>query len=81
MDACAGSSVGGEETVRVFTTREKWDALAHKLDKLGDFQPEVVVEDSGVVEIDPRDDGAVAAVNARRGPVLVTVADGHGICR
>jgi len=71
-----GIPVGGEETVRVFTTRTKWDALAHKLDRLGDFQPEVVIEDSGVVAIDPEDDGAVAEINASGEARLVTVRDG-----
>ncbi|MEX2580516.1 MAG: (E)-4-hydroxy-3-methylbut-2-enyl-diphosphate synthase [Verrucomicrobiales bacterium] len=71
-----GVSLGGDETIRVFTSREKRDALAHKLDKLGDFQPEIVLETSGAVPIDPRDEAAVAAINASVDPVLVTVADG-----
>ncbi len=71
-----GVDVGGGATVAVFTTRAKWDALAHKLDKLGDFQPEVVVEESGVIALDPRDEAAVGAINAGADPRLVTVADG-----
>ncbi len=71
-----GVGVGGEEQIAVFTSREKWDALAHKIDQLGDFKPEVVVEDSGVVAIDPRDDAAVADLNASGAPRLITVADG-----
>jgi (E)-4-hydroxy-3-methylbut-2-enyl-diphosphate synthase len=63
----------------VVTPRRKWVALAHKLDKLGDFQPEIVLEESGVVEIDPQDDGAVAALAARPEPALVTVRDGIGL--
>jgi len=69
-------ALGGNETVRVFTSRKKWDALAHKLDKLGDFQPEIVAESSGVVSIDPRDEAAIAEINASTDPVLVTVVDG-----
>ncbi len=69
-------ALGGEETVRVFTSQEKWDALSHKLDKLGDFQPEIVLESSGVVAIDPRDESAIAEINASIDPVLVTVVDG-----
>lgn len=72
-------ALGGDETVRVFTSREKWDALSHKLDKLGDFQPEIVVEFSGVVAVDPRDQAAVAEINASPDPVLVTVTDGLDI--
>ncbi|MFV1994178.1 MAG: (E)-4-hydroxy-3-methylbut-2-enyl-diphosphate synthase [Verrucomicrobiales bacterium] len=71
-----GIGVGGEQTVRVVTSRRKWDQVAHKLEALGDFQPEIVLEDAGVIEIDPRDEAAVAAVNASGSPVLVTVADG-----
>jgi (E)-4-hydroxy-3-methylbut-2-enyl-diphosphate synthase len=71
-----GIPLGGEETVRVFTTRSKWDAVAHKLDQMGDFQPEIVVETSGIVPIDPRDDAALAEINASPTPRLVTVADG-----
>jgi (E)-4-hydroxy-3-methylbut-2-enyl-diphosphate synthase len=71
-----GVPLGGEETPRVFTSREKWDALAHKLDQLGDFQPEIVLETSGVIAIDPRDNSAVARINDSPTPKLVTVADG-----
>ncbi len=67
--------LGGEETVRVFTTRAKWNAVAHKLDKLGDFQPEIVIEDSGVVAVDPRDDAAIAELNTCDSVRLVTVKD------
>ncbi|MAS92262.1 MAG: 4-hydroxy-3-methylbut-2-en-1-yl diphosphate synthase [Verrucomicrobiales bacterium] len=68
--------LGGDETIRVFTSRAKWDALAHKIDKLGDFKPEVVVEDSGVIAIDPRDDSAFESLNASKEAKLITVADG-----
>ena len=73
-----GVALGGEETVRVFTSRQKWDALAHKIDKLGDFKPEIVIENSGVVALDPRDPDALAAINANADPQLVTLADGLG---
>jgi (E)-4-hydroxy-3-methylbut-2-enyl-diphosphate synthase len=71
-----GVKLGGDETVRVFTSRRKWDALAHKLDKLGDYQPEIVIESSGVLALDPRDGAALDALNASETPRLVTVADG-----
>jgi (E)-4-hydroxy-3-methylbut-2-enyl-diphosphate synthase len=71
-----GIALGGEETVRVFTTRAKWDAVAHKLDKLGDYRPEIVLEDSGVVAVDPRDDAAIEALNTHSAARLVTVKDG-----
>ena len=71
-----GIGVGGAETVRVFTSEAKFAALAHKLDQMGDFQPEIVAETSGMVAIDPRDDTQVAALNDRVDAVPVTVADG-----
>ncbi|HEY5753873.1 MAG TPA: (E)-4-hydroxy-3-methylbut-2-enyl-diphosphate synthase [Chthoniobacterales bacterium] len=71
-----GIPLGGEETIRVFTPRKNWDALSHKLDKMGDYQPEIVLENSGIVEVDPRDTEAVAQINALPSPVAVTVADG-----
>jgi (E)-4-hydroxy-3-methylbut-2-enyl-diphosphate synthase len=71
-----GVKLGGDETVRVFTSRRKWDALAHKLDKLGDYQPEIVIESSGVLALDPRDGAALEALNASETPRLITVADG-----
>ncbi len=70
-----GHALGGENTVRVFTTQDRWNALAHKIASMGDFKPEIILEKSGVVEIDPNDDAAVAAVNDRTAPCLVTVSD------
>lgn len=72
----AGHEVGGENPPRVFTTEDRWDALVHKISALGDYKPEVVYERSGVVEIDPLDDAAVAAINTAREVKLITVADG-----
>ncbi len=71
-----GHELGGDREFRVVTTRKKWEALAHKLDKLGDFQPEIVLEESGVVEIDPRNDAEVEQLNSRATPVLVTIGNG-----
>jgi (E)-4-hydroxy-3-methylbut-2-enyl-diphosphate synthase len=72
----AGVPLGHEETIRVFTTQSRWDALAHKLDQLGDYRPEAVVETSGVVAVDPRDEAALAEINASLEAKFVTVADG-----
>jgi len=72
----AGHELGGDRTVRVFTTQANWNALAHKIAKLGDFKPEIVVEKSGVLELDPRDHDAVAALNHSPAARLITVADG-----
>jgi (E)-4-hydroxy-3-methylbut-2-enyl-diphosphate synthase len=71
-----GHALGGENTVRVFTTQERWNAVAHKIASMGDFKPEIILEKSGVLEIDPRDEAAARAINVGAGPSLVTVADG-----
>ena len=71
-----GHELGGEKTVRVFTTQERWNALAHKIAGMGDFKPEIILEKSGVIEIDPRDEAAVSAINSETEPRLVTVVDG-----
>jgi len=71
-----GHELGGDRTVRVFTTQTNWNALAHKIAKLGDFKPEIVVEKSGAFEVDPRDHAAIATLNHLPHAQLVTVADG-----
>ena len=60
----------------MLTSRHKWEALAHKLDKLGDFQPEIIIEESGVRAIDPRDPAAIEEIDALKTPALITVLDG-----
>ncbi len=70
-----GVPLGGEETMRVFTSETKWQALAHKLDKLGDYRPEGIVGQSSVLEVDPRDDQAIAALQ-HSSTRFVTVVDG-----
>lgn len=71
-----GHKLGGSNTIRVFTSRQKWDALAHKIDKLGDFTPEVVAEDAELVELDPWDTASIQKINAIQEPQLVTVKNG-----
>jgi (E)-4-hydroxy-3-methylbut-2-enyl-diphosphate synthase len=71
-----GVPLGGDEVPRVVVTRNHYDAVAHKLDGLGDFQPELVYEDLPLTEIDPRDDRAVDQLNACSEASLVTVKDG-----
>jgi (E)-4-hydroxy-3-methylbut-2-enyl-diphosphate synthase len=70
-----GHDLGGDKTVRVFTTQERWNSLAHKISNMGDFKPEIIVEKSGILEIDPRDASAVAALNATTEPTLISVQD------
>jgi len=74
--SAAGIPTGGDQFVRVAVRRATCDKLAHNLSALGDFQPEIVCEEAGVLELDPRDDAAVAGANASVEPRLVTIPDG-----
>src|SRR5437588_6517095 len=60
-----GFRVGGEELIRVVVRQENFDKVAHKLDRLGDYKPEIVYENAHVQEVDPRDEDALAAINER----------------
>ncbi len=71
-----GVATGGGETIRVAVPGDQWPVLQGLLGKLGEFQPEIDASDAGIVALDPRDDGAVAAINGEAEPRLVTVADG-----
>ncbi|MEC8691289.1 MAG: (E)-4-hydroxy-3-methylbut-2-enyl-diphosphate synthase [Verrucomicrobiota bacterium] len=70
-----GVSLGEKETVRVFTTQQKFDALSHKLQEMSEFQPEIIKETSGLVEIDPRDTDAVNNINQSEDAMPVGVID------
>jgi len=74
--SAAGIPTGGDQLVRVAVRRAICDKLAHKLSALGDFQPEIVSDDAGVLAMDPRDDAAVASLNASQKARLVTIPDG-----
>jgi (E)-4-hydroxy-3-methylbut-2-enyl-diphosphate synthase len=70
-----GVRLGGEELIRVVVRQSNFDKVAHKLDRLGDYQPEIVYEKAGIVEVDPRDEAAVAQLNRSATPQFVTVRD------
>ena len=70
-----GVRLGGEELIRVVVRRENFDKVAHKLDRLGDYKPEIVYENAQVQEVDPRDDESFATLEAENEPQLVTVKD------
>ena len=74
-----GHELGDDKPVRVFTTQERWNALAHKIAGMGDYKPEIIFEKSGMMEIDPRDEAAISAINSETEPRLITVADGIGM--
>lgn len=70
-----GIRLGGEELIRVVVRQENFDKVAHKIDRLGDYKPEIVYEKANVQEVDPRDEAAVATLNETEEPQLVTVRD------
>ena len=74
--AIGGVKLGGEELVRVVVRRSTYEKIAHKVDRLGDYQPEIIYESAGIREVDPTNDSEVEAVNAEPRDVIVTVRDG-----
>ena len=70
-----GVNIGGKETIRVLTTQQKFDAVSHKLKDMGEFQPEIIKESSGLIEIDPRDKDAVDRINKSQESIPVGVID------
>jgi (E)-4-hydroxy-3-methylbut-2-enyl-diphosphate synthase len=69
-------AVGGGETVVVVVPRRVDEAVAHKRAGLGDYQPELILEDLPVVEVDPLSDEEIDALNSVTEPRLITVRDG-----
>jgi (E)-4-hydroxy-3-methylbut-2-enyl-diphosphate synthase len=67
--------LGGEELIRVVVRQMNFDKIAHKIDKMGDYKPEIVYENANIVEIDPRDEASIARLNGSESPQLVTVKD------
>jgi (E)-4-hydroxy-3-methylbut-2-enyl-diphosphate synthase len=67
--------LGGEKLIRVVVRRANFDKIAHKIDKMGDYKPEIVYENAQVEEIDPRDEIAITRLNASAEARLVTVKD------
>ena len=70
-----GVRLGGEELIRVVVGQENFDKIAHKIDKMGDYKPEIVYENAQIQEIDPRDADAIAKLNRSSEPQFVTVKD------
>ncbi len=68
--------LGDGEVVRVAVPRRVDDAVAHKRAALGDYQPELILEELPLVEVDPLSEEEAAAVNAVTEPRLITVRDG-----
>jgi (E)-4-hydroxy-3-methylbut-2-enyl-diphosphate synthase len=70
-----GVRLGGEELIRVVVRQENFAKVAHKIDKLGDYKPEIVYENANVVELDPRDEAAIEKLKTQPEPQFVTVKD------
>ncbi len=70
-----GVKIGGEELVRVVVKQRIFDAVAHKLPQMGDYQPEIVSETAKIIELDPRDAAQIAVLNADANDRFVTVRD------
>jgi (E)-4-hydroxy-3-methylbut-2-enyl-diphosphate synthase len=70
---CDDVRLGGEELLRVAVRQANFDKVAHKIDKLGDYKPEIIYETAQIEEIDPRDESAIARLNENTSPCLVTV--------
>ena len=67
--------LGGEELIRVIVKRTNYDKIVHKIDRMGDYKPEIIYQDAQIKEVDPRDDVALARLNQDRQTHLVTVRD------
>ena len=70
-----GVKLGGTELIRVIVRQTTFDKIAHKIDRMGDYKPEIVYESADVIEVDPRDELEIAKVNAERDLQFVTVKD------
>jgi (E)-4-hydroxy-3-methylbut-2-enyl-diphosphate synthase len=67
--------LGGAELIRVVVRQANFDKIAHKIEKMGDYKPEIIYENANIAEVDPRDETAIAKLNAERSPQFVTVGD------
>ena len=70
-----GVKLGGDELIRVVVRQATFDKIAHKIDRMGDYKPEIVYEDANIIAIDPRDDETIAKLNAQQSAQFVTVTD------
>jgi (E)-4-hydroxy-3-methylbut-2-enyl-diphosphate synthase len=70
-----GVKLGGDELIRVVVRQANFDKIAHKIDRMGDYKPEIVYEDANIIAIDPRDDETIAKLNAQQNALFVTVTD------
>jgi len=67
--------LGGAELIRVVVRQANFDKIAHKIEKMGDYKPEIIYENANIAEVDPRDEAGIAKLNAEGNPQFVTVRD------
>src|SRR5256885_1155936 len=70
-----GVRLGGEQLIRVVVRQESFDKIAHKIDKMGDYKPEIVYENAQIQEIDPHHGDAIARLNQKSETQFETVKD------
>jgi (E)-4-hydroxy-3-methylbut-2-enyl-diphosphate synthase len=68
-------AAGADELIRVVIRRPTFEKIAHKVDRMGDYKPEIIYENALVQEIDPRNQEEIARINAAPAPQAVTVRD------
>ena len=71
-----GVRLGGDELLRVVIRKAQHEKIAHKIDRMGDYKPEIIFETANILEVDPRDDDAIARINGASEAQFVTVKDG-----
>ncbi len=67
--------LGDGELIRVVVRQTNFDKIAHKIDKMGDYKPEIIYENARTQQVDPRDENAIAELNTEGAPQFVTVRD------
>ncbi|MDB6147731.1 MAG: ispG, partial [Spartobacteria bacterium] len=70
-----GVQLGGEELMRVVIRQNQHDKIAHKIDRMGDYKPEIIYENARIEEVDPRDEKKISQLNETAAAQLVTVRD------
>ena len=70
-----GVKLGGDELIRVVVRQANFDKVVHKIDRMGDYKPEIIYETAQIREVDPRDENAIAKINSERSAQFVTVTD------
>jgi (E)-4-hydroxy-3-methylbut-2-enyl-diphosphate synthase len=70
-----GVKLGGDELIRVVVRQANFDKIVHKIDRMGDYKPEIVYENANLIAIDPQEDEAIAKINAQQSGQFVTVTD------